>query len=123
VQSALMQMAWPSIKLTHPDLFARTCSATSSPRATARGWPAPCRDAGLTYAIDSSSFTPQWANGTFVISARLAPEKVDAAHKAILDLVAAVQERLVSGGNCRRPSSRRRPSTCSSRRPPRASPR
>ncbi len=84
MQSALMQMAWPSIKLTHPDLFARTCSATSSPMATARGWPAPCATRASPMRSTARASRP-WANGTFVISARLAPEKVDAAHKAILD--------------------------------------
>ncbi|HOA75270.1 MAG TPA: pitrilysin family protein [Phycisphaerae bacterium] len=96
VQSAMMQLAWPSIRLTHPDLFALDVLSYIMTEGDSSRLARTIRDAGLTYSVSSYSYTPEWANGIFVVSARLAPDKVEQARQAILDQVAVLQQELVS---------------------------
>lgn len=97
VQAAALRLAWPTIPLTHPDLYALDVLSFILSEGESARLQRSIRDAGLTYTIASSSFTPIWANGMFVISARLAPDKIDAAKDAVLQQIAHIQQELVPG--------------------------
>ncbi len=95
-QAAMMQLAYPSIPLIHPDLYALDLLSYVLTQGDSSRLVRTIRDAGLVFSIDSSSWTPAWARGVFGISARLAPEKMDAAKAAILEQIALVQRDLIS---------------------------
>ncbi len=96
VESAILELAWPSIPLTHPDLYALDVLSYIMTQGDSSRLAQTIRDAGLAFSIDSSSYTPAWGNGVFLVSARLDPAKVDAAKQAVLKQVAALQQDLVS---------------------------
>jgi zinc protease len=96
VEAAMMQLAWPSIHLTHPDLYALDLLSYVLTEGDSSRLARTIRDARLTYTIGSSSWTPEWARGIFVISARLDPDKVEQAKAAILEQIAIVQRDLIS---------------------------
>lgn len=96
VQSASLRLAWPTIPLTHPDLYALDVLSFILTQGESARLQRTIRDAGLTLSIGSFSHTPSWANGIFAISARLAPDKIGPAKDAILKQVALVQQELLS---------------------------
>lgn len=96
VQAAMMNLVWPSIKLTHPDLFALDVLSYILTEGDSSRLARTIRDAGLAYSVSSYSYTPHWANGTFVIATRLPPDKVDEARDAILARIAELQQGVVS---------------------------
>ncbi len=96
VSSAILQLAWPSIELTHPDLYALDVLSYVLTQGDSSLLARTVRDAGLTYSISSSSWTPHWARGMFVIDARLAPDKLEPARAAVLQQVTRVQNELIA---------------------------
>ncbi len=96
VQAAMLALAWPSIPLTHPDLYALDLLSFILTEGDSARLARTIRDAGLVFEIDSYSWTPAWGRGVFNVSARLAPEKVEAARDAILEQIRILQEEKVS---------------------------
>ncbi len=96
VQAAMLALAWPSIPLTHPDLYALDLLSFILTEGDSARLVRAIRDAGLVFEIDSYSWTPAWGRGVFNVSARLAPEKVEAAREAILEQLRVLQEETVS---------------------------
>lgn len=96
VEAAMASLAWPSIPMIHPDLYALdvlsyVLAMGDSSRLVRR-----VRDTGLAFGVDCSSWTPAWARGVFVVGLRTAPDKLDAAKAAVLEQVALLQKDLVS---------------------------
>ena len=82
---ALINMAWPTVELTHPDLYALDTldyilTRGESSRLTKRLK----NDESLVLSISSYSATPPMYPGSFVIQARIEPAKLDQARQAII---------------------------------------
>lgn len=92
VQAAILQLAWPTIPLTHPDLYALDVLSYILTEGNSSRLVRTIRDEGYTYTVKSYSWTPHWARGPFVIEARLAPEKLDQAKAAILEQIERIQK-------------------------------
>jgi zinc protease len=87
VESAILKLAWPSIPLRHPDLYALDVLSYILTQGESSRLVRTVRDAGLTFSIDSSSWTPEWGRGVFSITARLAPDKIEQARSVILQQI------------------------------------
>lgn len=96
VDAAMLQLAWPSIPLDHPDLYAIDVLSFVLTQGESSRLIREVRDRGLVFRISSSSWTPPWARGMFLVSARLAPDKLEQAIAAILAQVERVRNELVS---------------------------
>lgn len=96
VQAAMLTLAWPSIPLTHPDLYALDVLSYILTEGDSSRLARSVRDQGLTYTLDSVSWTPAWARGVFWIAARLDPDKLDQATAAILEQVRLLHTELVT---------------------------
>jgi zinc protease len=96
VESAILELAWPSIPLTHPDLYALDVLSYVLTQGDSSRLAKTIRDTGLAFGIDSSSYTPAWGNGTFVVTARCDAAKVDSVKEEVLKQVAVIQKDLVS---------------------------
>lgn len=98
VQSAVLRLAWPSIRLTDPDLYALDVLSYVLTQGDSSRLMRAIRDKGLVFTIDSYSYTPEWGPGMFAITSRLDPDKLDEAKAAILEQIADLQANLVSTG-------------------------
>ena len=96
VQAAILTLAWPSIHLTHPDLYALDVLSYILTQGDSSRLVRTIRDEGLVYGIDSFSWTPEWARGTFVIMARLDPNKLGESKAAVAEQIAALQGDLIT---------------------------
>lgn len=96
IESTILRLAWPSIPLTHPDLYALDLLAYVLTEGDSSRLARTVRDQGLVYSIDSFSWTPAWARGVFAITARLDPGQVQAATRAIEEQIAILQRELIS---------------------------
>lgn len=96
VQAAILRLAWPSIELTHPDLYALDVLSYVLTQGESSRLVRTIRDRRLTYTIDSFSWTPEWARGIFTITARLAPQNDEQAKAAILQQVELLQRELIT---------------------------
>ncbi len=95
--TALMQMCWPSIRLTHPDLYALdVLSYILTHGRSSRLVQSIVRDQQLAYAVNSFSWTPHWGRGLFAIMTVSSPDKREACRKAILAEIIKVRDDLVS---------------------------
>ena len=96
VQSALLTMAWPSIRLTDPDLYALdVLSFVLTEGESSRLVRALVREQQLAYSVESYSWTPEWARGLFVVSARLDPKNIEPARAAIWTEIRRLQADLI----------------------------
>ncbi|MBN1488617.1 MAG: insulinase family protein [Phycisphaerae bacterium] len=92
VQSAIVQWAWPSIPLIHPDLYPLdVLSFVLTQGESSRLVRSLVRDQKLAFSMDSISWTPDWARGVFAITSRMAPENVEAATDALWAEIRRVQ--------------------------------
>ncbi len=96
VQAAILQLAWPSIHLTHPDLYALDVLSYVLTQGDSSRLARTIRDTRLSYTIDSFSWTPEWARGVFVITARLDPARIPEAKAAIDEQLAILRRDLIS---------------------------
>ncbi len=97
VQAAVLRLAWPSIRLTDPDLYALdVLSFVMTQGESSRLMRTLVREQQLAYAVDSFSWTPEWARGLFVITARLDPKNVEAAKAAVWTEIRRLQAEPVS---------------------------
>ncbi len=95
--TALMQMCWHSIRLTHPDLYALdVLSYVLTAGRSSRLVQSIVREKQLAYGIQSYSWTPHWGRGIFGIMAVTAPAKREACRQAILDEIGKVRRDLIS---------------------------
>lgn len=92
VNAAMLQLCWPTIPLTHPDLYALDLLSHVLTQGESSRLARTIRDAGLTYTIDSMSWTPAWGPGVFGISARLDPAKIETAAAAIREQIEELQQ-------------------------------
>lgn len=84
VQSSLLSLAWPSIRLTDPDLYALdVLSFVMTQGESSRLVRTLIREQQLAFTADSFSWTPEYARGLFVINTRLDPKNVEPATMAI----------------------------------------
>ena len=82
----LVNMAWPSVELTHPDLYALdTLDYILTRGESSRLAKAIKNDKSLVLSISSYSGTPPMYPGSFVIQARIEPAKLAQARQAIID--------------------------------------
>jgi len=91
VQAAMLRLAYPTIPLDHPDLYALDVLSYVLTEGDSSRLARSIRDQGLTYTISSYSWTPNWGRGMLAITARLAPDKMDAAIKAIGEQIQKLQ--------------------------------
>lgn len=95
--TALMQMCWPSIELTHPDLYALdVLSYVLTHGRSSRMVRSIVREKQLAYAVQSFSWTPHWGRGILAMMIVASPEKVQACKRAVLDEIKKVQTDLIS---------------------------
>lgn len=97
VPSATLQLAWPSISLDHPDLYALDLlSYVLTEGESSCLVRSLVREQQLAFTVDSWSWTPEWGNGLFVISTRLAPAAIEAATGAIWTEIRRLQADRIS---------------------------
>ncbi|NLX14961.1 MAG: insulinase family protein [Phycisphaerales bacterium] len=96
VNAAMLQLCWPTIPLTHPDLYALDLLSYVLTEGESSRLARTIRDAGLTYTIDSMSWTPAWGPGVFGISARLDPGRIETAVAAIHEQIEELQRTTIS---------------------------
>ncbi len=96
VPAAMVQLAWPSIPLTHPDLYALDVLSYILTQGDSSRLVRTVRDTGLAYTVDSMSWTPAWARGIFAVSMRLVPDAVEKARAAVLEQVELLKKDLVT---------------------------
>jgi len=96
IDTALMTLAWPTISLHETDLYPLDLLSYILTEGQSARLVRAVRDAGLVHTVQSFSWTPAWGRGMLAITARLAPEKIDAAREAILAEVADLVARPVT---------------------------
>jgi len=85
LKDTIQEMGFQTIPLIHKDLYALdVLSFALSQGRAARLVRTVERQQKLVTSISSSSWTPQWGKGYFTVSFRSAPDKADAAEKAII---------------------------------------
>ncbi len=95
--TALVELCWPSIELTHPDLYALdVLSYILTEGRSSRLFRAIVREKQLAFGINSFSWTPHWGRGVFAIMFATAPGKFEACKKAILQEIKKARTELVS---------------------------
>jgi len=86
IPHALVNMAWPTVELTHPDLYALdTLDYILTRGESSRLAKSVKNDKSLVLSIDSYSATPPMYPGSFVIQARIEPAKLEQARQVIID--------------------------------------
>ena len=82
---ALISLAYPTVELTHPDLYALdTLSYILTRGESSRLVKRLKNDLSLVLSLDSYSATPALYPGSFVIQARIEPAKLDQARRGII---------------------------------------
>jgi len=95
IPHALITMAWPTVELTHPDLYALDTLDFILTHGESSRLVKPLKnDLSLALSINSYSDTPAQYPGSFVIEARIEPAKLDQARRAII----AELDRLLAKG-------------------------
>lgn len=95
--TALVQMCWPSIELTHPDLYALDVLSYVLTHGRSSRLVRTIEDQKqLAYAIRSFSWTPHWGRGIFAVTAVTAPNKMKPCKQAILEEIGKVRAQLIS---------------------------
>ncbi|MGH7264507.1 MAG: M16 family metallopeptidase, partial [Candidatus Rokuibacteriota bacterium] len=100
---AILQLAFPTIRLDHPDLYALDLLAAVLSEGESSLLVQEIRDARrLVTAIGASSFTPDFVTGSFEVQMRLDPDRIAAATRAVLDVLARVERDGVAEERVRR---------------------
>ncbi len=94
---ALLKLAFPTITLDHPDLYALDLLSLVLSEGESSILTEEIRDKRrLVSGIDSGSYTPHFVDGSFEISMRLSPDKIGEATEAVLAVIRDIQENGVS---------------------------
>jgi len=89
---ARLQLAFPTVRLTHPDLYALDVLAVALGQGESSLLVEELRDKRkLVSAVSVFSDTPHYVDGTFQIDMRLPPEKIGAATAAALEIVERIR--------------------------------
>ncbi len=80
---ANVSLAYPTIRLDHPDLYALDLLAAVIGQSETSPLVREVRDKQLATSISAYSATPEYVEGSFVVTLRTAPDKVDAAIEAV----------------------------------------
>ena len=123
VTSTRMVVEFPTVQLTHPDLYALDVLAFILGEGRASRLVADLRDGrGLVDEISCESMTPAgYDGGRFSVIFQAEPDKAEAARAAVLEHLSRVVKEKVSAEELRGPSARRAPSSSSAcRRAPRS---
>ena len=95
--TTLMTMCWPSIELTHPDLYALdVLSYVLTEGRSSRMMQSIVREKQLAYGLQSFSWMPHWGRGIFAITSAAAPDKREACKQAILAEIKKVRDELIA---------------------------
>ncbi len=97
VSAALLNLSWPSIRLTDPDLYALDLASfllTEGP--SSRLTSELVYKKHLAVAIGGASWTPEWARGVFEVQVRCPADNLVKVRKAVLDAAAALADKPVS---------------------------
>jgi zinc protease len=97
VNAAMLNMCWPSIRLTNPDLYALDLASfvlTAGPSSRLTSDLVYRRR--LAAAVGGSSWTPEWARGVFDVLVRCPPDDLLKVRQAVLDAVARLATEPVS---------------------------
>jgi zinc protease len=89
---AKLELAFPSIKLTNPDLYALDLLATALAHGESSVMIEEVRDKGLVSEIAAGDDTPFYNNGTFSVDMQLEMAKVPEASKAVLAILERVKK-------------------------------
>ncbi len=88
----ILELAFPSIELSHPDLYALDLLASVLSDGESSLFTEELRDKKqLVYSVDVGSYTPEFADGSFEIQMRLDPKKIDAATAAVKELIESIK--------------------------------
>jgi zinc protease len=94
---AQLELGFPSIKLSDPDLYALDLLATILGQGESSILVEEIRDQqGLASAISASSYTPEFVEGTFSIDMMLDPAKIAQATAAVLEQIEKIKKEGVS---------------------------
>ena len=86
IPHALIFMAWPTVELAHPDLYALdTLDYILTRGESSRLVKRLKNDLLLVLSIDSYSLTPALYPGSFIIRARIEPAKLNQARQAVIE--------------------------------------
>lgn len=92
-----LALSWPTIELSHPDLFALDVAAyILTEGKSSRLARKLIFDNPLALSVDSASYTPHYVRGMFAVFASCQPDKTGAVEKVILDEVERLKQELVS---------------------------
>ncbi len=89
---AYLQIGFPTIRLDHPDLYALDTLATILADGESSILVQEIRDRRrLVSGIAASSYTPEYATGTFAIFMQLDPDNIQAATQAVLEQIERIK--------------------------------
>ncbi len=92
--AAKLELAFPTIKLSDPDLYALDLLATALADGESALLVRELRDKRqLVSAISASSGTPEFVQGSFEIDMQLPPDKIKPATEALLELLRQVKQK------------------------------
>ena len=97
VNAAILNMGWPSIRLTDPDLYALDLASfilTAGP--SSRLTSDLVYRQRLAVSVGGSSWTPEWARGVFDVQVRCPPANLVKVRQAVLNAVAKLANEPVS---------------------------
>jgi len=97
INAALLRLAWPSIPLTHPDLYALDVASfilTAGP--SARLTNELVYRKRLATSVSGFSWTPAWGRGIFAVTARCPAENLSAVRRIILEQAERLRKQPVS---------------------------
>lgn len=89
---ARLELGFPTIKLTNPDLYALDLLATVLARGDSSILAEQVRDTGLVSGISADDQTPEYVQGTFGIDMELDSAKIPAATKAVLGILDQIKK-------------------------------
>lgn len=94
---ANLELSFPSIRLQHEDLYALDMLANVMGDGESSILTEEVRDRlQLVSGIGAGNYTPHYVDGTFDITMRLDPDKIDAATKAVLEIIERIKTEGVS---------------------------
>ncbi len=99
---AKLQLGFPTIRLSDPDLYALDLLATVLGKGESAILVQELRDGGLASAVSVSSYTPQFVEGMFWIDMELAPDKLADATAAAMAQIERIKREGVSEERLRR---------------------
>lgn len=89
---AYLQLAFPTIRLSHPDLYALDLLASVLADGESSILVQEIRDRRkLVNAITAWSYTPEWADGTFAIQIQLDPANIADATQSVLEQIELIK--------------------------------